>query len=171
VGFQPDGQQILSQTPDQILKVWHFQAGGSRVVEIENENFIYSSGSPATFSPNGEILASQSSSAVLIWDTNTGLLVQRLEGHTGLINCVVFSPDGIHLVSCSDDKTVRVWDVKSGALVAGPYEGHTDSVNSVAFSPDGEQIVSGSGDTSIRVWEVRKDFTSLSHTMTLYQTG
>ncbi|KAJ7366048.1 WD40-repeat-containing domain protein, partial [Mycena albidolilacea] len=157
VGFQPDGQQILSQTPDQILKVWHFQAGGScRVVEIGNKklDLIYSGGAPAAFSPNGEIVAAASISKVVIWDTNTGILVQRLEGHTHLINCVAFSPDGIHLVSCSDDKTVRVWDVKSGALVAGPYEGHTDSVKSVAFSPDGKQIVSGSNNTTIRVWEI-----------------
>jgi WD40 repeat protein len=173
VGFQPDGQQILSQTPDQILKVWHFQAGGScRVVEIRNEklNLLYSGGGSAAFSPNGEIVAAASIFKVVIWDTNTGILVQRLEGHTRLINCVAFSPDGIHLVSCSDDKTVRVWDVKSGALVAA-FEGHSNEVTSVAFSPDGKQIVSGSDDTSIRVWEVCKDFISSSHTLTLHRTG
>jgi WD40 repeat protein len=65
---------------------------------------------------------------------------------------VAFSPDGKCIVSGSSDKTIRVWNADSGAVISGPFEGHTNSVMSVAFSPDGKRIVSGSSDKTIRVW-------------------
>ncbi|KAK2464505.1 hypothetical protein APHAL10511_003484 [Amanita phalloides] len=54
-----------------------------------------------------------------------------------------------------NDHTIRVWDARSGDVVAGPFEGHTGQVMSVAFSPDGTRIVSGSDDCTIRVWDAR----------------
>jgi WD40 repeat protein len=48
-----------------------------------------------------------------------------------------------------------VWDVQTGALVAGPFQGHSGAVYSVSFSPDGEWVISGSEDTTIRVWDVQ----------------
>ncbi|KAF7333241.1 WD40 repeat-like protein [Mycena sanguinolenta] len=75
-----------------------------------------------------------------------------LEGHTDWVNSVAFSPDGRHIVSGSDDKTIRIWNAATGEAVGTPLEGHTGSVRSVAFSPDGRQIVSGSGDKTIRIW-------------------
>ena len=65
------------------------------------------------------------------------------KGHTGGVSSVAFSPDGSRIVSGSDDKTLRLWDAKSGQPIGKPFEGHTGSVSSVAFSPDGKRIVSG----------------------------
>ncbi|KAF7376779.1 WD40 repeat-like protein [Mycena sanguinolenta] len=76
----------------------------------------------------------------------------RMEGHTDWVWSVAFSPDGAHIVSGSGDKTVRIWDVMTGAEL-GRMEGHTDLVFSVAFSPDGTRIVSSSGDRTVRIWD------------------
>ena len=38
----------------------------------------------------------------------------KFEGHTGGIKQVMYTPDNKQLVSCSDDKTVRVWDTATG---------------------------------------------------------
>ncbi len=54
------------------------------------------------------------------------------------------------------DKSVRVWDVKTGYLLErleGP-DGHKDSVYSVAFSPNARELVSGSLDKTIKMWEL-----------------
>ena len=66
---------------------------------------------------------------------------------------VVYSPDGQHIISGSEDRTIRIWDAETGAPVGDPLEGHTDSVWSVAYSPDGQHIVSGSDDSTIRTWD------------------
>ncbi|KIK33562.1 hypothetical protein CY34DRAFT_28988, partial [Suillus luteus UH-Slu-Lm8-n1] len=65
---------------------------------------------------------------------------------------VAFSPDGRRIVSGSWDKTVRVWDAKTGEALGSPLQGHADWIRSVAISPDGKRIVSGSDDMTIRVW-------------------
>ncbi|KAH6694365.1 hypothetical protein BKA61DRAFT_564174 [Leptodontidium sp. MPI-SDFR-AT-0119] len=80
-------------------------------------------------------------------------LLQTLEGHTGLVTSVAFSPDGKQIVSGSDDATVRRWDAATGQQLLPALEGHTGEVTSVAFSPDGKQIVSGSDDATVRRWD------------------
>jgi WD40 repeat protein len=80
---------------------------------------------------------------VQIWESETGLAVSKFDVFTD----VAFSPDGMRLVSGSLDMTVRVWDLKTGVVIAGPYEGHTGGVCSVAFLPNGKHH-------SIRIWEV-----------------
>ena len=57
------------------------------------------------------------------------------------------------MVTGSDDKTVRLWDVSKGTEIAN-LQGHTQPVNCVAISPDGKTLVSASEDQTIRLWDV-----------------
>ena len=52
-----------------------------------------------------------------------------------------YSPDGTRIVSGSEDKTLKVWDARTGQDLL-TLKGHTGSVSSVAYSPDGSQIAS-----------------------------
>ena len=46
------------------------------------------------------------------------------------VNSCSFSPDGERIVSCSYDRTVRVWDAVTGAQVL-QLEGHSEGVSGV----------------------------------------
>ncbi|TGO13768.1 hypothetical protein BPAE_0711g00010, partial [Botrytis paeoniae] len=75
--------------------------------------------------------------------SNWSTALQTLESHSDWVNSVSFSPDGTKLVSGSDDKTIRLWDISTGELLQ-IFEGHLDGVRSVSFSPDNTKIASGS---------------------------
>ena len=64
------------------------------------------------------------------------------------------SGDGQHIVSGSNDGTVAVWDLQSGARLH-ELTGHQDEVTSVALSGDGQHIVSGSNDGTVAVWDLQ----------------
>jgi WD40 repeat protein len=68
---------------------------------------------------------------------------------------VAYSPNGTTLASGSSDRTIILWDVKTGEETA-TLKGHADTVRSVAFSPGGRLLASGSDDKTIRLWEVKK---------------
>ena len=76
-----------------------------------------------------------------------------LTGHTFTVWSVAFSPDGLTLASGSQDKTIRLWNVATGELIA-TLTGHTGPVKSVAFSPDGVVLASGSKDSTVRLWDL-----------------
>ena len=76
---------------------------------------------------------------------------------------MAFSADGTRIVSGSYDKTLRLWDAKSGQPIGEPLRGHEGWVSSVALSADGARIVSGSGDKSCgcgmrSCWNLATDF-------------
>ncbi|CAD8214927.1 unnamed protein product [Paramecium octaurelia] len=79
-----------------------------------------------------------------------------LNGYSGQVRSVCFSPDGITLASGSMDKSICLWDAKTGKQKV-KFDGHSDVVNSVCFSPDGKTLASGSYDKSIRLWDIKKE--------------
>ncbi|KAI9772504.1 MAG: hypothetical protein M1840_000709 [Geoglossum simile] len=86
-------------------------------------------------------------------DWSSSLLI--LEGHSGLVNTVVFSPDGQLLASASADNIIRLWDTKTGAPIA-TFKGHSGSVTAVAFSLDGRLLASASDGSAVRLWRSKR---------------
>ncbi|MDH6098182.1 WD40 repeat domain-containing serine/threonine-protein kinase [Anabaenopsis sp. FSS-46] len=98
---------------------------------------------------------------------DTSKLRHTLSGHSKPVCSVGFSPDSQTLASGSNDKTIKLWDVRTGKVrrtLTGFFTGHSDSVYSVGFSPDGQTLASGSGDKTIKLWDVTTG--KVRHTLT-----
>lgn len=73
--------------------------------------------------------------------------------HDGAVLWGAFSPDGHHVVTCSEDHTARVWNTRTGEPSTPPLR-YNDSVTTGLFSPDGHYVAAGGADNTARIWDV-----------------
>jgi hypothetical protein len=87
---------------------------------IEGENSVQS----LAYSKCGSQLARAEGQQVVVCDPVSGFELHRLQGHTGLIRSVAFSPNRKQIASGSDDQTVRIWNVET-EVCEWTVTGHT----------------------------------------------
>jgi len=90
---------------------------------------------------------------IIILNAITGSQKAVFSGHTDHVKSLTFSSDGTALVSGSNDKTVKLWDVQTGGVVK-TFFGHTNLVTSVSISADYTMIASGSFDNTVHLWDI-----------------
>ncbi|MBR8837671.1 MAG: serine/threonine protein kinase [Stigonema ocellatum SAG 48.90 = DSM 106950] len=84
--------------------------------------------------------------------------IATLTGHSGEVNSLAISsiPTILSreiLVSGSDDKTIKIWDIQGRKEIL-TLKGHKGKVYTLAISPDAQTLVSGSNDNTIKVWNL-----------------
>ncbi len=75
--------------------------------------------------------------------------------HNGPISNAEFSPDGLRVVTASEDGTARIWDAATGKTLGDPLK-HKDTVRHASFSADGQYVVTASNDQTAVVWDAAK---------------
>ncbi|MCF8078146.1 MAG: caspase family protein [Desulfobacterales bacterium] len=68
------------------------------------------------------------------------------------VHAAAFSSDGRHLATGSGDRTVKLWNLATGAEIR-TYPGHPAEVTAVAISSDNRQILSGDQNGNIKLWD------------------
>lgn len=129
-----------------------------RLHDLQNKGQVFGlldGGAPGpimklAYAPNGRLLASTSGRDVRVYDLNQRGQARAFQGHTDVVRSVDFSRDGARIVSASHDRTLRLWEIASGA--SRVLQGHTGKVVSAIFSPDGKYIASAGEDRQIRLW-------------------
>ncbi|KAJ3275368.1 SCF ubiquitin ligase complex subunit cdc4 [Terramyces sp. JEL0728] len=108
------------------------------------------------------IISGSDDHTIHIYDTKTGLLVKKLEGHAGGVWALQYWKST--LVSGSTDRTVRVWDMDTEECTH-VFDGHTSTVRCLliitpqlnengVLEPSEPLIVTGSRDATLRVWKL-----------------
>jgi transducin (beta)-like 1 len=111
--------------------------------------------------PQGKLLASGSQdNTVKVWSMDREDCLHDLKGHTHFVDQVKWSNTGpgtkypnkkLFLASCSEDKTVKLWDVDTGTCLH-TLQNHKGFVRSIDFSPDGIFFASGCGSGVFNIW-------------------
>ncbi|NJM74128.1 MAG: WD40 repeat domain-containing protein [Scytonema sp. RU_4_4] len=105
----------------------------------------------ATFSPDGEIIASGSTDDTIKLWSREGKLLKTLNTNLSGTISISFSPDSKLFVTGSFDSVIRLWS-RDGQLLKNFPQKHADRVSAISFSPDGQMIASGSRDKTIKLW-------------------
>ncbi|KIK79069.1 hypothetical protein PAXRUDRAFT_834290 [Paxillus rubicundulus Ve08.2h10] len=79
--------------------------------------------------------------------------LMTISGQEGYTQRIAYLPGGERAVTCSGDKTVRIWDLEKGEQ-EGTSMMHEGWVLGLAVTRDGKRILSGGEDKRIRVWDV-----------------
>ncbi|MBN2003323.1 MAG: WD40 repeat domain-containing protein [Anaerolineae bacterium] len=80
-------------------------------------------------------------------------LLHTLKGHRDFVGSLAVLPDGLHLVSASEDGTIRIWYLPDGVLLR-TLRKHHHCVNAIALTQDGSRLISASDDMTLKVWRV-----------------
>ncbi len=77
--------------------------------------------------------------------------VKKLKGHEKAVNCLAFSADGKTLISGSDDRSIKLWNLNKGDFVYSFY-GCRDEIQTLSASDDGKLLIAGGLDGRISAW-------------------
>ena len=103
------------------------------------------------------MVAGDESGAIQVFDINSRAILKTWKEHKQPVWTTKFSPtETTALMSASDDRTVRLWDLPSQESTT-TFLGHQDYVRSGAFMPGQASglLVSGSYDQTVKLWDPR----------------
>ena len=113
LAFRPDGKILASASADRTVKLWHVAAGQRTDTLSQPLKDQYT----VVFSADGQrLFAAGADSRIRVWQISatavetTNPLLDAHFAHEGTILRLALSPDGRRLLSCADDRSVKLWD-------------------------------------------------------------
>ncbi|MCK5538247.1 MAG: PD40 domain-containing protein, partial [Bacteroidales bacterium] len=142
VTFSPDGKYIASCSSDKTIKLWDVNKEQAiKTIELLDEV------ESVAFSSDGKYILA--GSKIIKLDESEAN--QELNTNEFKITESVFCPNNKLIATCSADKTIKLWDAKSGAELKTTFSGETKKLLNVKLSPNGKYIAYSSFDETIRL--------------------
>ncbi|MEZ5324451.1 MAG: protein kinase [Verrucomicrobiales bacterium] len=152
LAFDHNDQTLLTTDRFWELHEWDWR-NGKRIGNVRLELPPEGNGPAVIINPDHRWLCGGTlQGLVVIWDTSTGKIVHRLEGHTQGVERIAFSQDGKWLVTSGDDRSVRLWDTAAWKAKTLAQHGHI--ARGVAFSPNGKWLATACWDGVARVFDL-----------------
>ncbi|KAJ6099931.1 hypothetical protein PENARI_c007G04930 [Penicillium arizonense] len=153
IAVHPTQPFVLTASDDMTIKLWDWEKGWKCVQVFEGHSH-YVMGMAINPKDTNTFASACLDRTVKIWNLGSPHANFTLEAHeTKGVNHVDYYPqaDKPYLLTTSDDKTVKVWDYTTKALIA-TLEGHTSNVSFACYHPELPVIISGSEDGTIKIW-------------------
>lgn len=141
----PDNRTLIAGDNAGYITVWDFRTGERRHTFQAHEGSIQSL---LLTSDPGRVISAADESPIKIWNRETWELERTLDGHQDIIISITADESG-HLLSSSDDCTIRRWRIDTGeCLAVWKADG-----SPVVMSPDGRWAL-GLDYDKLEVWDV-----------------
>lgn len=179
--FSPDGRTAATRNLiDRSVKLWDVESGQVKLSfagRRHNFETKLKSGAIGQFfmipyrSDGRAILTEREDDLVTVWDTSSGKETATLDHKTEtnaakdvlklaipfktiypLFMQAAFSPDGKRIVTANGDKTPKLWDAETGALIAS-LSGLTEPTYLALFCPDNRTILTYSIKGEVNLWD------------------
>lgn len=152
LAFSPDSRTLASGATDRKIILWDV-VGGKSTAAYDAADAV----AGLAYRPDGKTLAAAVTglrSQIELWDLAAGAkTVRDKPKNTGLVEQVVYSPDGKLLACAGQAVPIIVLDAADGKLVTtlGPSDAY---VNGLAFSADNNTLAAA-GKNQVQLWDVK----------------
>ena len=153
LAWSPDGSQLVAAggIPGELGEARVFDPSTGELLAVAHRagDVVLD----ARFAPDGATFAvADAENRIALYSPADFSRRRLIDNHADWVMALGWSPDGKFLVSASRDKTAKIIEAKSGAVIS-TYSGHHAEVFGVAFRADGQQVFSAGRDGKIHIWK------------------